>query len=92
MGDRHYRGSAEATHWSTLSSTDPLASGSERSYELRAKYLRISVHIYDKAICLLNVLNMVTEIWLTVIWFTLVVGQDPEISVHQSERLKWMLD
>ena len=34
----------------------PLASGSERSSELRDKYLRISVPIYDNAIYVLNVL------------------------------------
>ena len=34
-----------------------LASGSERSYERRAKYLRISVQIYDNAICVFYVLD-----------------------------------
>ena len=49
MGDRQYRGSATSQTGAHYTQT-PLVSGSKRSSKLRAKYLRISVLIYDNAI------------------------------------------
>ena len=63
MDDSQFHGNAgEATlltgaHYAT----ERLASGSERLSKLRTKYLRISVQIYDNAICVLNILY----IWCT---------------------------
>ena len=54
MGDGQYRG-VGVTNWRTQC-TDTIES-SEHSSELRTKYLRISVQIYDNAICVLNELN-----------------------------------